>query len=80
MAYEPSSQSVDTLRARVENALGYVAAMVAEREDGATYLPIFFRLEKELAALDEKESAIERARRLARSAAPTRTVTRLEPI
>lgn len=79
MTYDKSTQSVDALRARVENALGYVAAMVAEREDGATYLPIFFRLEKELAALNEKESAIERARRLARSTVATRAATLMEP-
>lgn len=40
--------------------------MVADRDDGAAYLPIFVRLENELAALEEKETAIQRAKRLAR--------------
>jgi|GEM_PF-5617652 len=35
-------------------------------DGGEVYAPIFERLEQELAALDRRDSAVERARRLAR--------------
>lgn len=47
----------------------YVARMVAERSDGAAYLPLFERLEKELETVSAQESAIERARRISLSRA-----------
>ncbi|AZO77751.1 MULTISPECIES: hypothetical protein [unclassified Bosea (in: a-proteobacteria)] len=41
--------------------------LAAIMEDGGeVYAPIFERLEQELAALDRRDSAVERARRLAR--------------
>lgn len=40
---------------------------VIMEDDGEVYAPIFERLEQELAALDRRDSAVERARRLARS-------------
>lgn len=51
---------------RVRNAL-VVAARLVEH-GGDTYLPIFERLERELAGLEEKRSAVERARVMARAA------------
>jgi hypothetical protein len=76
MCYIGSSVSNDVLRARVENALEYVALMVAERDDGEAYLPIFTRLEEKLAALSEKESAVARAKRLAAAARAPEMVER----
>lgn len=67
MSYNGSNIAGDALRARLENALGFVAAMVADRDDGAAYLPVFTRLEKELDSMKERESAIERAKRQARA-------------
>jgi hypothetical protein len=67
MIYEGSNISRDAHRSRVENALDCVAAMVADRDDGDVYLPVFLRLEEELTALGDKESAIERAKRLAKA-------------
>lgn len=67
MSYNGSNIAGDALRARLENALEFVAAMVADRDDGAAYLPVFTRLEKELDSMKERESAIERAKRLARA-------------
>lgn len=66
MSYNGSNITGAALRARLENALEFVATMVADRDDGAAYLPIFVRLENELAAMEEKETAIQRAKRLAR--------------
>jgi len=62
----PVSRSVDrpVSRQRVEDALQFVAAIVAG-PDGEVYLPIFHRLERELAAIDERESALARARSIA---------------
>lgn len=40
---------------------------VIMEDDGEVYAPIFERLEQELAALDRRDSAVERARRLARN-------------
>lgn len=51
---------------RVKSAYEYVARMVAERPDGEIYLPVFERLEREIAALETRETAIERARRISR--------------
>lgn len=48
---------------RLENALDYVAGCIAAGDD--SLLPIFERLESELSALSKRESALERARRLA---------------
>ena len=58
------TSSVD--RTRLLAAYEFVAQMVADRPDGAAYLPLFERLEREVAALDARESAVERARRVAR--------------
>lgn len=52
---------------RLENALGYVALCIAQHGDA--YLPLFERLESELEAARAKESARERALRLAKAAA-----------
>ncbi|WP_299847943.1 hypothetical protein [uncultured Paracoccus sp.] len=51
---------------RIEQALEYAATCVALHGDA--YLPLFERLEAELLAAQAKESALERARRLARHA------------
>lgn len=51
---------------RIEGAL-IVAARLVEY-GGDKYLPIFERLERERAGLEEKRSAIERARAIARAA------------
>lgn len=45
---------------RIENALRIVANIIAEGEH--QYLPIFLRLESELASCKEKTNAIERAK------------------
>ena len=66
MSYSGPNIAEDALRARLESALEFVATMVADRDDGTAYLPIFVRLENELAAVKEKETAVERATRLAR--------------
>ncbi|WP_176214430.1 hypothetical protein [Roseovarius sp. A-2] len=55
--------------ARLAAAHEFVAAMVADRPDGAAYLPLFERLEKELEAVAAQESAIERARRISKERA-----------
>ncbi len=49
--------------AQLRAALDHAALVVAER--GEAYLVIYERLEQEVAALDSKASALERARRLA---------------
>ncbi|WP_139837365.1 hypothetical protein [Roseovarius halotolerans] len=54
---------------RLAAAHEFVASMVADRPDGAAYLPLFNRLEKELEAVAAQESAIERARRISRARA-----------
>jgi hypothetical protein len=51
---------------RIESALAYVAACIAAHGDA--YLPLFERLEAELLAVRTKESARDRALRLARAA------------
>lgn len=48
-------------RARIERALQVVATIVAGPK-GEAYLPIFERLERELAAIDAKTDALARAR------------------
>ena len=62
-----STNSAQTEQARIENALLYVVQMI-DLEGGEVYLPIFQCLETELAKLTAKETAIERARRMARAA------------
>lgn len=48
-------------RARIERALRFMASIVAG-PDGEVYLPIFERLERELAAIDAKSDSLQRAR------------------
>lgn len=67
MSYQGSNIYREAHRARVVSALDYVAAMVSDRDDGDVYLPVFLRLEEELTALGDKESAIERAKRMAKA-------------
>lgn len=55
-------------RARVERALQIIAAIVTGPE-GDAYLPIFERLERELAALDAKSDALARARSIVAASA-----------
>ncbi len=55
----PTAQSIT--RARIENALRFIATIVAE-PGGEVYLLIFERLEQELAAIDTKTDALARAR------------------
>lgn len=49
------------MRARIEQALRFMANIVTG-PDGEVYLPIFERLERELAAIDAKSDALQRAR------------------
>lgn len=51
-------------RERIERALRFVAAIVAE-PGGEVYLPIFERLERELTEIDTKADALARARSIA---------------
>jgi hypothetical protein len=51
-------------RERIERALRFVAAIVAE-PGGEVYLPIFERLERELTDIDAKADALARARTIA---------------
>ena len=51
---------------RLEAALAYTAACIAQHGDA--YLPLFERIEVELEAMRAKESARDRALRLARAA------------
>mgnify|MGYP001234827954 CR=1 FL=1 len=51
-------------RVRIEQALRFMANIVTE-PDGEVYLPIFERLERELAAIDAKSDAMQRARTIA---------------
>ena len=53
----------------LREALAYVAEMITRRPDGETYLPIFQALEAEIETRAAQESAIDRARRLARERA-----------
>jgi hypothetical protein len=64
-----SAYTVD--RTRLERALHTVARIVG-RPGGEIYLPIFERLERELAALDKAESTLARARALAQAVKPKR--------
>ncbi len=57
----PSAAVKPVTRARIEHALQFMAAIVAA-PDGDLYLPIFERLERELAAIDAKADALARAR------------------
>lgn len=50
--------SIEAERDRLENALGFFAALVAE---DTAFLPFFLRFEEELARLSASTSAIERA-------------------
>lgn len=54
-------------RAEIDRALAIAAAIVAR--DGAAFLPVFLRMEAEARALEGRESALDRARRLAGLAA-----------
>ena len=54
---------------RLERALAIVAEIVT-RPGGDVYLPIFERLEKELAALTKTTSALEGARAIAANVSP----------
>lgn len=67
MSYNDPNIAVDASRARLQNALEFVAAMVSDRDDGDAYLSIFIRLENEIITVQQKETAIERAKRLARA-------------
>ncbi|MEM8849285.1 MAG: hypothetical protein AAGE03_04535 [Pseudomonadota bacterium] len=49
-------------RADIERALAIAAQIVAR--DGEAFLPIFLRMEREVAALDGRDTALDRARRL----------------
>lgn len=51
----------------LEVALKYAALVVAEH--GEMYLPIFLKVESDLAALELNEGAVDRARRIALAAA-----------
>ncbi len=53
-------------RARIEKALRFMAIIVSGT-DGELYLPIFERLERELAAIDVKTDALQRARSMVAS-------------
>lgn len=66
MSYNGPSIALQTEQAQIENALHYVAQMI-DLEGGEVYLPIFENLEAELAKLTSRETAIERARRMARA-------------
>lgn len=54
---------------RLAAAHEFVASMVADRPDGASFLPLFNRIEKEIEAVAAQESAIDRARRISQEAA-----------
>lgn len=60
----PRPANAPVSRERIERALCFVAAIVAE-PGGEVYLPIFGRLERELAELDAKADALARARTIA---------------
>lgn len=53
---------MDALRRRLEDALVTLATLVVE---DLTYLPLYDRLERELAALDQRAGAVARAKALA---------------
>ena len=57
---QASKDGGDTLRARLEQALGH-AALLVDRQ-GDAFLPVFMRLEAELAALTQQADAVGRAR------------------
>lgn len=56
----------DERRVRVERALEY-AALLVDRQ-GEAFLPIFLRLESELAAMTQRGDALDRARARAQMA------------
>lgn len=58
--------SATVSRADVEECLAFVAELVS-KPGGVVYAPIFVRLEKELAALDESSGIVARARAVAES-------------
>ncbi|WP_221892596.1 hypothetical protein [Pontivivens nitratireducens] len=53
-------------RAELTELLEYIAEMIGDPGNGEAYLPIFTRVEAEIDALSQTESAIERARRVRR--------------
>jgi len=67
MGYKGSSTATDSEKARLENALLYIAEMI-DLENGDVYLPLFEKLECALNSLSARETAIERARRMAQAA------------
>ena len=69
MSYENPSIHQNAVQKKLENAFDYIAEMVALADNGAVYVPIFERLEAELAAITARESAVERARRVIRERA-----------
>ena len=60
----PRRSDAPVSRERIECALRFVAAIVVE-PGGEVYLPIFERLERELAEIDAKADALARARSIA---------------
>lgn len=58
----PTPGDITALRRRLEGALAILATLVVE---DTAYLPLFQRLEDELARLDRDQTAVERARALA---------------
>lgn len=42
----------------------YLAEMVIDPEGGAAYVPLFERLEREIEAIEARQNAVDRARRL----------------
>lgn len=53
-------------RADLLRALSIAAQIVAR--DGDAFLPVFLRLEQEVSALEGRDTALDRARRMARAA------------
>ncbi|MFM9940815.1 MAG: hypothetical protein ACKVP7_15130 [Hyphomicrobiaceae bacterium] len=56
-----SNDAIQIPRERIERALRFIAE-IAARPGGVVYLPIFERLERELAACDASMDALARAR------------------
>lgn len=71
MGYRVSSIAPKSERASLENALLYIAEMI-NLENGDIYLPLFEKLECGLNSLSERETTIERARRIVQEARASR--------
>ncbi|EET47714.1 hypothetical protein [Thalassobium sp. R2A62] len=67
MGYKVASIASKSERASLENALLYIAKAIV-LENGDVYLPLFEKLECALNSLSERETTIERARRIAQEA------------